>query len=329
MTPHEARQKGSLEPTRAQLVSTRGRPDLALVFLLQLCQERWSSVECVGALDPAVPRSQKMVIVVSSQFGCPMGCTMCDAGTEYHGNLSAEQIHEQIAFVIEHWAGPGLTSCPKLKVQFARMGEPALNRAVLRVLRELPARLQAPGLMPCIATVAPSRATDWLESLLQVRRETYGPGQFQLQFSVQSTSAAARRQMIPAAVWDLERINGYAQRFVQPGDRKVVLNFALAQGLPVEPEVLARLVSPDHCLIKLTPLNPTDRAARNGWRSVLSAEHADGAAELVAELRAMGFDCIVSIGAREESDMGSSCGQLAMLERRGLPVGRTEQARPV
>jgi 23S rRNA (adenine2503-C2)-methyltransferase len=122
--------------------------------------------------------------------------------------------------------------------------------------------------------------------------------------------------MIPVPCWSLQEISAFARRFVQPGDRKVTLNFALAEGVELEPERIAALLDPERCLVKLTPLNHTEAAHHAGLRTVLSPSNPRRAAGLVDRLRGYGFDCVVSIGLEEETAMGSSCGQLAMLRAR-------------
>jgi 23S rRNA (adenine2503-C2)-methyltransferase len=310
------------------LIDIAGRPDLAQVFLLRLRPEPWALVECVGALDPAVPAERKRVLVVSSQFGCPVRCAMCDAGSSYHGDLSAAEILGQIELLLERWAGPSARSCPKLKVQFARMGEPALNDALLEVLAELARRRELPGLLPCIATTAPRWRGVWFERLRELVAACF-PGRFQLQISVQSTCEPTRRRMIPVPCWTLGEIAAFARRFVQPGDRKVTLNFALADGVELAPDRIAAELDPSHCLVKLTPLNETAASRRAGLQSVLSPSTPDRAAHLVERLRGHGFECVVSIGLDEETAMGSSCGQLALLHRlRRVTEGSQPQAAP-
>jgi 23S rRNA (adenine2503-C2)-methyltransferase len=253
-----------------------------------------------------------VVLVISSQFGCPIGCAMCDAGRSYHGNLTASEMRAQIELLLGRWAPAGVERCPKLKVQFARMGEPALNEAVLEVLEWLGARRDLPGLLPCIATTAPRAGGSWLERLRRIATERFA-GRFQLQLSVQSTCEAARRRMIPAACWTAGEMASFARRFVPAGARKVTLNFALAEGVPLEPERVAATFDPACCLVKLTPLNDTAAARGAGLRSVLSPSAPERADGLVARLRSYGFDCVVSIGLAEETAMHSSCGQLALL----------------
>lgn len=297
-----------------QVVESAGCPDVAQVFVLQMRTARWSRVECVGALDPALGRRDKMVFVVSSQLGCPVGCAMCDAGTWFAGNLTAEEIEAQILHLLRTWGGSDAAVCRKLKVQFARMGEPSLNPAVLDVIARLPSILPTPHVVPCVATTAPRAATAWFEELLELRR-AFGPDAFQVQFSVQSTDEGVRDCLMPVAKWTLEEISGYAKRWVRGGERKVTLNAALAEGIPFEPEVIARVFDPAHCVVKLTPLNPTERAVRNGLTSAMDTGEEATIAELVRRLESFGFRCIVSIGDPREIRMGTSCGQLARLGR--------------
>jgi len=300
---------------RFAVVDVLGRPDLAQIYLVRLRDNPAALVECVGAVDPSLPKREKLVVVVSTQLGCAVGCPMCDAGTSFHGNLSADEILAQIEHVLTDWAGPEAQTCSKLKVQFARMGEPALNPSVLDVLEILPARVPTPGLMPCIATTAPRSARRWFERLHEIRDRHYGRGQFQLQLSVQSTDEVVRDGMIPIPKWTLEEMAAFSEVFVGPEDRKVTLNFAMAHGVPISAKAVARWFNPDKVLVKLTPLNPTDRAVESGLVSSFEAGEEARVKPLVSALQAEGFDCIVSVGLPEESEMRSSCGQLVRAHR--------------
>lgn len=284
---------------------------VARIHLMRLRRESWGAVECVGALDPALPREDKMVLVVSSQYGCPVGCLMCDAGRSFHGSLSADEIHAQIDFLLDTWAGPEAASCPKLKVQFARMGEPSLNPAVIDVICELPARHRLPGLMPCVASVVPARSSPWFAGLRLARDEFYPGGMFQLQLSVQSTSPGVRRMLIPFEVEGLDGLSALANGFTGPGDRKVALNFAVASGVPVEARVLRDAFDPGKCLVKLTPLNETGRAGESGLVSFFTSQSDPAVVDLASSIREAGFDVIVSVGLPVEGENGASCGQLA------------------
>jgi 23S rRNA (adenine2503-C2)-methyltransferase len=290
-----------------KIIASSGREDVAIVYIAEM--EDGKLVECVEALQPPTPRSQKWVLLVSTMFGCPVGCQMCDAGGYYEGKPTAEQIFEQIDFLVRKRFPDGRVPVRQFKIQFARMGEPALNPAVLNVLREMPSRYDAPGFIPSISTVAPAGIERFMEQLLQIKREQYSGGMFQFQFSIHTTDLSLRDKVIPVKKWSFEQMAEYGRGFYAPGDRKITLNFALAEGMPVDPEVLLNTFDPQIFLIKITPLNPTYRAVENNLTSYIDPLQRDAQYELVNNLQQGGYDVLLSIGEAEENYIGSNCGQ--------------------
>jgi 23S rRNA (adenine2503-C2)-methyltransferase len=181
------------------------------------------------------------------------------------------------------------------------------------VLEKLPFLYNAPGLIPCIPTIAPLSASQWFEKLLDIKRRLYQNGHFQLQFSINSTDEKVRDIIMPVRKWNFEKISEFGQRWFESGDRKVVLNFALAHDIPVDPGVIKEYFSPDCFMVKLTPVNPTWNAKKNGYNTVICSSNPDGASHLVRALQHFGFDCVVSIGDEREIEIGSNCGQAASL----------------
>jgi 23S rRNA (adenine2503-C2)-methyltransferase len=296
-----------------KLVNRLSYPNLFDVYAFRVRSDPAALIETVGALDPSVSPENKLVYVISTQIGCAIGCLTCDASRKYGGNLTSSELLEQVAFLTENWAGLAANDCRKLKIQFARMGEPSLNDNVLEALELLPSTLKSPGLMPCIATVAPLGRDVWFEKLRETKQRLYSRGRFQLQFSVQTTNLASRARIIPANIWNFSQIADYATRFVEREDRKVVLNFALALGVEVDPGVVATHFCPESCLVKLTPLNPTATAAKAGLRTAFAPDLPMAGHELARKFGEYGFDCIVSMGLPVESEMKTSCGQLALI----------------
>lgn len=292
-----------------EIVTTRGNPQAAEVFVAKVGEASDDLIEFVDAVDPRYPRSEKWVIVVSTQVGCPVGCMMCDSGTYFKRNLSFNEIFAQIDHVVRRWFSDGNVLCPKFKVQFARMGEPSLNKNVIDVIRELPKRYVAPGLLPCVATVMPKNSVSWFHDLLSVVHAKYEPGRFQLQISINSTDEKVRDRLIPIEKWSWMEINRYGKRFVRKGDRKIALNFALPKDTPVDAMILREFFDPEYFLVKLTPVNPTEMAKTAGLDTILSNECPDELNNLAKELSDVGFETIVSIGSDEEIDIGSNCGQ--------------------
>jgi 23S rRNA (adenine2503-C2)-methyltransferase len=307
-----------------KILGRTGKEEVALVYLAEFGEGRL--VEFVEALSPPLPREEKWVLLVSTLVGCPIGCKMCDAGGGYRGRLTEEEIFAQIDYLVKSRFPDGRVPVKKFKIQFARMGEPALNPQVLEVLDELPKRYEAPGLLPSLSTIAPRGTDGFFEELLRIKREHYQGGRFQLQFSIHTTDPGLRDRLIPARKWDFAQIAEYGERFCEPeeGDRKITLNFALAEGAPLEADVLARHFSPEKFLVKITPLNPTHRARASGLVSYIDPYRPDADYGVVRQLRAAGFEVLVSIGEVEENKIGSNCGQYVLrhLEaKEALPGG--------
>jgi 23S rRNA (adenine2503-C2)-methyltransferase len=281
-----------------------GSDEIAAVYVAETDDGR--HVEFVESVEPPIPRDEKWVLIVSTLFGCPGRCRFCDAGGAYAGPLSRDEILFQTDYLIERRYPPRVVPAGKFKIQFARMGDPALNDAVLDVLEELPDRYDAPGLMPALSTIAPSGRDEFFERLLDIARSRY-KGRFQLQFSLHTTDPGKRDWLMPMKKWGLEEIARYGERFHVKGGRKITLNFALAEGMPLDLAVMKRHFDPQTFYIKITPVNPTYAAVQNNLQSSVSA--GAKAEWLVGLLRSGGYDALLSIGALEENAIGSNCGQ--------------------
>jgi len=313
-----------------KIVAASGVEEIAMVYVVDFGDGHL--VECVEAVQPPIPREKKWVLLISTMFGCPIKCWMCDAGGFYKGNLSKEQIFAQIDHLVYKRYPDGVVPCAQFKIQFARMGEPSLNPSVLEVLDELPQRYQAPGLMPSFSTIAPASADGFLDSLLEIKNTHYGGGRFQFQFSLHTTDQELRDRITPVRKWSFAQMAEYGARFYQPGDRKLTLNFALAQGAPIEPDVLLEHFDPERFLIKITPLNPTYQAREHGLATYIDPENCQGEYEIVQALRQAGYEVIVSIGEVEENEIGSNCGQYVLRhlsEEHALEGGYGYQVREI
>ena len=317
-----------------KIIERREVPGLAGLYLAELPGEGMRLIEFVDTVEPGVRKEDKWVLMISTQFGCAVGCRMCDAGAMgFHGNLTAGEMLAQVRKVLADTPGLDPRAHPKFKIHFARMGEPALNPAVLEALRLLPSELPFPGLMPSLSTVAPKtpEAEAFLERLIEIKNAHYPGGRFQLQFSVHATEAGLRRKIVPIPVWSPAEIAAYGARFVRPGDRKITLNFALPGGERLDVEELKRVFDPALFLVKVTPVNPTYSADLSGTSYVWNNPPA-GLSEDSAALEKAGFTVIISPSSPEEIAAETSCGQLwasRMKERaaegtaKKAPRGRT------
>ncbi|MDQ7797932.1 MAG: radical SAM protein [Candidatus Edwardsbacteria bacterium] len=290
-----------------RIIGKNGRKELASVYLAEMRGDPSLMVEFVDSCEPAAGgRDKKWVIVVSSQLGCPVGCLMCDAGGNFKGNLSLSEIRDQIEYVLSENRDLDPQKCPKLKIQFARMGEPALNDAVIDVIHWLAD--SHPGAMPCIATMAPAGRDKWFESLLNASQRF---SDMQLQFSMNTTDLEMRDQLIPYPKMSWPQMADLGRRFYRPGSRQPSLNFALSPGIPVEAVKIAGYFDPEIFAIKLTPLNPTATANENYLRCITENYMAHQIIEQKArEFLELGYEVIRSVGNMEENAIGSNCGQM-------------------
>ena len=292
-----------------EIVAKYGRDDLAILYI---GQEDGKFLVFVESLQPPVPRDKKWVLILSTMYGCPVKCSMCDAGTYYHGKISYDVMYKQIDYMVSKRYPNRTIPAEKFKIQFARMGEPALNSDVLEVMRKLPELYNAPGLMPCISTIAPSNATKFMDEMLEIKNDLYPNGHFQLQFSIHSTDENVREKVIPYKIWTLEEIAAYGESFWQKGDRKITLNFAAEKGNPLDPDRLLEVYDPKKFFIKITPINPTEKAKAHSLQSMISPETGEFAKNKIKAIEDKGFDVLLSIGELEENHIGSNCGQHAL-----------------
>ncbi len=303
-----------------KIIAEYGRDDVAKVYVMQLRDQTSGErnhqrylIECVESIQPPLPRDKKWVLIVSSMFGCPVQCKMCDAGGDFQGCLTSEEILSQIEYMVRRRFPQGEPRTEKFKIQFARMGEPSLNPAVLDVLRRLPTRYDACSLHISLSSIAPDSVASrrFFDELVLIKNKYYQGGRFQLQFSLHTTDEKKRDELIPVKKWSFEQIKTYGNRFYKPenADKKITLNFAPIQGYPLDVETLRTFFDPDYFLIKLTPVNPTVRSFEGGLRSTIDPYDSLSAQELVEKFQKKDYEVILSIGVLEENQIGSNCGQ--------------------
>ena len=285
-----------------------GNENIATVYIMDFGNDRLA--EAVESVQPPIPRAKKWVLIISTLFGCPVGCRMCDAGGEYRGKIAYDGLIAQIDFLIRNRYPDGNVPAEKFKIQFARMGEPAFNPDVLRVLKSLPKMYRAKGLLPAISTIAPAGCGEFFDELCDIKNEKYANGKFQMQFSIHSTDQKIRNWLIPTRIWTLSQIARYGEKFFRKEDRKITLNFALGKDIPLEPDILLANFDPDIFFIKITPINPTIMSVKNNLASERSVQ------DIITKLERAGYDVLLSIGELEENDIGSNCGQYISRFRR-------------
>ncbi len=279
--------------------------DISTVYLAELSGGRM--IEFVESVHPPIPRSEKWVLIISTLCGCPVGCGFCDSGDFYKGKLSKEEMFAQIDYAVRKYYPDGCIPQEKFKIQFARMGDPVLNPAVLDVLEEFDERYEAPGFIPSLSTIASAGCGEFIRKLKDIKDRKYA-GRFQLQFSIHTTDPEQRDKLIPVRKLSFQEMAKLGNKFIEAGDKKISLNFALAEDNVVDPAVLRVHFDPRNYLVKLTPVNPTVSAEKNKIRSLeMQGMKLD---EIINGLESAGYETILSIGELEENRIGSNCGQV-------------------
>ncbi len=286
-----------------KVVAKTGTENIATVYIAKFNDNK--NVEFVESIQPPLPREKKWVLIISSLFGCCINCRFCDAGGDYKGILTKNELLAQIDYMVKNRYPDKIIPVEKFKIQFARMGEPSLNPNVLDVLYELPDIYDAPGLIPSISTVAPCGTDRFFEQLMEIKNTIY-KDKFQMQFSIHTTDIERRDWLIPVKKWSFNAISDYGKDFYREGEKKITLNFALAENTPINPQELLKYFPPEKFLLKITPVNPTYKAILNRLTSdgIMNSK-----TKLIDDLRNAGYDVIVSIGELEENLIGSNCGQ--------------------
>ncbi len=149
-----------------------------------------------------------------------------------------------------------------------------------------------------------------MNDLISIKNDLYPPGQFQLQFSIHSTDPDFRHKWIPGKIWSFKEISEFGDKWYQPGDRKITLNFAVASDSIIEPKIIAEFFDPSKYFIKLTPLNPTSNVLKHKLDSGITQENVKDFV-LKREFEELGYETMISIGNWEENEIGSNCGQFA------------------
>ena len=188
-----------------------------------------------------IPDGDRRTACVSSQVGCPVGCTFCASGLAgLKGNLSADQIVEQL-FQLNVMLKPRAERITN--IVFMGMGEPLANyNNVMRAIRILhdPACFNIGARKITISTVGvPQRMRELAEEDLPLN----------LAISLHAPNEPLRRQLIPwAEHFALEDILDAARYYFDRTGREVTLEYILLAGVNDRPEHARQLARLCHTL---------------------------------------------------------------------------------
>jgi 23S rRNA (adenine2503-C2)-methyltransferase len=271
---------------------------------------------------PVMPLSEKWVITVSTQYGCPMKCNFCDVpNVRFKGNATFDDLKAQFYNAIGLMTNVNYTD--RLNLHFARMGEPIFNEHVFNFTEHLyhnkrrihdDTNLRIETLHPVLTTSLPKdfrlleqRIRQWIH----IKNNVYN-GQAGLQFSINSTNDEQRRSMFGSMALNLVDFADMASKFPEPVGRKYCLNFAFSTDYEIDAKRLYNLFNPDHFMVKITPIHNNTACRTNGIETVGGYNSFVPYAKAEADLIAEGFDVLIFVPSMDEENGLVTCGNAVL-----------------
>ena len=259
--------------------------------------------------------TKKMVITISTQYGCSMNCKFCDVPLVGLGKNATyyDMLNQIKAGLSLH---PKLDHTKRLNIHFARMGEPTFNGNVLDVAACLKRNIydfwkKSGTVHPVVSTMMPKNNKHLVEFLniwtLDIKNRLY-QGEAGLQFSINSTDEDQRIDMFSGNALTLEEISEISKYLPFPHGRKYALNFALADNYIIDSQKLKKLFEPKKFMVKITPLHKTQSCDENEIKTTNGYEAFTPYRNVEKDLKVAGFDVIVFVPSYDE-DLGMiTCG---------------------
>lgn len=257
--------------------------------------------------------TDKLVVTISSQKGCPMACNFCDCPKYgFYGNVSLAELVSEITTGI---ALSGIKHGKRLNVHYARMGEPTFNFNVIESAQIIGEMLNRPHsditfdeYHPVVSTMMPKSNThleEFLQEWVKCGKIYGGEDGFGLQFSINTLDETDRNQMFRNKSRSLQEIANIIKRLPAPGKRKYTLNFAVTSKNDLNPIIMDKLFDKEKCIVKITPIHETHEAVNQGYEIV---KDFDVYEKFEKPLVNAGWDVIVFVPSKEEDADRITCG---------------------
>lgn len=257
--------------------------------------------------------TDKLVVTVSSQKGCPMNCNFCDCPKlGFYGNASTIELVSEITTGI---ALSGIKHGERLNVHYARMGEPTFNpnvvtsaKIIFQILKDSNADISFNTYHPVVSTMMP-KSNKNLEKFLHDWVDTGfiygGEDGFGLQFSINTLDEEESNKMFRNKSLSLQEISDIIKSLPMPKKRKYTLNFAVTSKCNLDVDLMNKYFNKDKCIVKITPIHETVEAVNEGYEIV---NDFDVYEKFEQPLVKDGWDVIVFIPSKEEDADRITCG---------------------
>jgi 23S rRNA (adenine2503-C2)-methyltransferase len=197
-------------------------------------------------------RSERWMIGVSTQSGCPIGCKFCATGKmKDWRNLTSKEICDQVQFIIrKNMIGEKTvkTEPKEFKINYTRMGEPFLNidnvKQAIKVITHWNQKIHH-----YISTIG-IKGSDfsWIKDNIT------------LQISLHSFDEKRRNELIP--INNLMTLEELGQIRTE-SNLKTTINLTLVDEVDFDIEKLKRYFDPEFFFIKLSPINKNEISESN------------------------------------------------------------------
>lgn len=246
--------------------------------------------ECV-----LLPYSDRVSCCISTQVGCPMGCTFCATGL---GGFDRNLTHSEI--VAQYLLLQSISKRRVSHVVFMGMGEPLLNLDnVLKALRIFKEEIGLSYRHLTISTVG---------LVPQIRKLAAEKLPIHLALSLHSPLDEVRGSMMPVNhKWPIAELMDAMKDYQHATGRKITFEYLLIDGVNDTQEqaiALARLIKGFQCFVNLIPWN---------WVDVGNQGFKRPSRERVRAFRGKLENLGVNVTERVERghDIAAACGQLA------------------
>lgn len=248
----------------------------------------------------------RTVMCISTQTGCPMGCTFCGTGKFFGRNLTAGEIVSQVEYMLRE-NDIDLNECKSAQIMVMSMGEPVLNAKALREAFHT-FNVSYPDAALLISTSGPKSKRGW-DEIEAVSMEIDKVG---LQFSIHESTDEARNKLIPfTGKLTLAEIaeKGYAWHKLT--GRKPFFNYCVHENNSTDDDVerLTAMFNPSVWECTLSVICESDQTIADAV-----SHNLDMINDFSGRMVANGFNTRIFDPAGQD-DIGGGCGQLWQVQQ--------------
>lgn len=265
-----------------------------------------------------MPLSEKWVMTLSTQYGCPMRCTFCDVpNIQFRGNASLQDLYNQL--VSARLLFPSVNYTERLNIHYARMGDPIFNKNVFQFSRELATKkfefqetlnLRFEVIHPVLTTSLPKKYKHLKERILDwcnIKNYLFN-GQAGLQFSINSTNEDQRSEMFANQQLSLFDFSEIAKTMPWPLSRKYCLNFAYSTDFEIDAKKIDRLFNKEQFMVKITPIHNNNACQENKIKTNGGYDSWGPYNQPYNDLKELGWDVLVFVPSIDEEHGLVTCG---------------------